>query len=126
LVRAFLSWEHPEVAGETGSGDGGTGVELKSVAVNPFVVFPGGILTVNVAFTGPVPLGDLVVGVATGTTPPNDVSSAFPISSPMVVSDVSSMTFKMAVGNPPPGSYVVSASVNGGAPQGSATFTVPE
>jgi hypothetical protein len=113
------TWEHPEVAG-------GTGVEVKSVAATSPIVGQGGVLRVDVALTGPAPVGgvNLVVGVTSDTTPPTDVSRAFAIPSLTVAAGESSVSFQMTYkGGLPPGNYGVSVAVQGGVPQ-TATFTI--
>ena len=112
------TWEHPEVAG-------GTGVEVKSVAATGPIVGPGGVLRVDVALTGPAPVGgvNLVVGVTSDTTPPIDVSGAFLIPSLTVPAGESSVSFQMYKGSLPPGNYGVSVAVQGGVPK-VAGFTI--
>jgi hypothetical protein len=108
------TWEHSE-AGET-TGPAPQGVEVKSVTA----VFTGGVLMVDVALTGPTPVGgvNLVASVTSATTSTLHGSIA---TLPIAAGD-SSTHFQTAPGLPP-GSYVVSVAVQGGVPQG-ASFTI--
>ncbi len=107
------TWEHLEAV---------QGIEVKSVAVNPSIInqLGGADLRVDVALTGPAPVGgvNLVVLVAKADHSV-DVSSQFAIPSPLAVAaSTTSKAFLMPYnGGLLPGPYVVSVAVQGGVPQ---------
>jgi hypothetical protein len=98
------TWEHPEAADDTGGGGGGTGVEVKSVSVQPNLIGPGApVAQVAVTLTGPAPTGgavNLVVSVGEDTSSPRDLSNFsrwFLIPSSLTVpAGESSVSFQMS------------------------------
>ena len=108
------TWEHLEA------------VEVKSVAVNPSIIGLGGMLHVDVALTGPAPVGGVnLVVLAAEADHPVDASFAFAIPSPLpVAAGTTSEAFLMPYnGGLPLGPYVVSVAAQGGVPQ-VAGFTI--
>ena len=106
------TWEHLEAV---------QGIEVKSVAVTPSIIIRQGVdLRVDVALTGPAPVGgvNLVVLVAKADHSV-DVSSQFAIPSPLAVAaSTTSKAFLITYnGGLLPGPYVVSVAVQGGVPQ---------
>jgi hypothetical protein len=106
------TWEHTEAAQPTSH------LDVLRVDVRPTVIPTGGVLQVDVALTGPAPVGGVnLVALIRNAYTTRDVTSAFTIPSITVATAASSTNFEMVYnGGASPDKYFLDIVVPGGGP----------